>query len=273
MTAKSVKRNEVEITLRLVDTHCHLDDESFDGELDGVLDRATALGVTRWINVGYSPERWASSIELANRYAGMSHMLGLHPGHADLWSPAVRDELRKAIKESQPVAIGEIGLDFFRGETNESIQLEAFTAQLAIAREFGLPVAIHMRDSEPLLLETLRAETALPQILFHSFDGTAELTDWIIESGSYIGVGGLATRKKSAELRTQIARIPIDQIVLETDSPYLVPNGFKHRRNTPESIPFIAKALADLFQRDVADIARITTANAERLFERLPVHD
>lgn len=273
MSAQSVKRDEAESTLRLVDTHCHLDDESFDGELDDVLDRAAALGVTRWINVGFNPDRWTASIELSTRHTGMSHMLGLHPGNADLWSPAVRDRLRAAIDSSGPVAVGEIGLDFYRGETNEAIQVQAFTEQLAIAREFGLPVAIHMRDSEPLILEVLRSAPSLPPILFHSFDGGPELTSWIVESGSYIGVGGLATRKKSASLRTRIARIPLDRIVLETDSPYLVPNGFKHRRNTPESIPVIASALAELFQRDIAEIARITTANAERFFERLPVHD
>ncbi len=273
MTAKPAKHNEAENVLRLVDTHCHLDDESFNGELDDVLDRAAAVGVTRWINVGFNPGRWPASIELATHYPGMSHMLGLHPGNADLWSPSVRDDLRTAIDSSRPVAVGEIGLDFYRGETNKSIQIEAFTEQLEIAREFGLPVAIHMRDSEQLMLEVLRSASALPTILFHSFDGTEELTRWIIASGSYIGVGGLATRKKSADLRSHIARIPLDRIVLETDSPYLVPNGFKHRRNTPESIPVIAKSLADLFQRDVADIAQITTANAERLFERLPDHD
>jgi TatD DNase family protein len=272
MPAQSDQRNEAESSLRFVDTHCHLDDESFDGELDGVLKRAAAIGVTRWINVGFSPDRWRASIDLANRHHGMVHMLGLHPGYSDLWTPSVRDELRRVIEQSSPVAIGEIGLDFYRGETNESIQIQAFTEQLKIAHEFGLPVAIHMRDSESLILDVLRSTPDLPPILFHSFDGSSALTNWIVESRSYIGVGGLATRKKSAELRSQIARIPLDQIVLETDSPYIVPNGFKHRRNTPESIPVIASALANLFHRDVPEIARITTLNAERLFERLSVN-
>jgi TatD DNase family protein len=126
-----------------------------------------------------------------------------------------------------------------------------------------------MRDAEPLILDVLRTHQQLPKLLFHSFDGSEELTKWIIESGSHVGVGGLATRTKSTALQAQLNRIPIQQIVLETDAPYLVPNGFKHRRNTPQSIPVIASFLARLVGTDVTTIARQTTENAERLFERL----
>lgn len=253
-----------------VDTHCHLDGEEFDADLASVLHRAAEAGVNRWINVGFEPDRWQASIDLAATHPGMAYMLGVHPAHAGEWSPGVELTLRHLIASGSPVAIGEIGLDFFRGETNVDQQVAVFREQLAIAREVDLPVVVHMRDAENEILEVLTGELELPVLLFHSFDGTATLTNWVLEHGAYIGVGGLATRSKAAPLRVQIARVPLNRIVLETDSPYLVPNGFKHRRNTPEAIPWIARMIAELHGSDLARIARETTHNAETLFRRLP---
>lgn len=247
-----------------------MDDASFSIDLDEVLERACEAKVTRWINVGFNPERWSGSIDLSRRFPGMSCMLGVHPAAAGIWSNSVRRDLALAIEHHTPAALGEIGLDFFRGETNIDTQLVAFNEQLELAIAFGIPAVIHMRSAEPLMLDTLNNRKALPALLFHSYDGSPSLTDWIIGSRSYIGVGGLATRPKSSVLQREIQRIPIDRIVLETDSPYLVPNGFKHRRNTPESIPHVASVLATLTGLDVPTIARQTTLNAERLFERMP---
>jgi TatD DNase family protein len=255
---------------RFVDTHCHLDDQAFSGDLEDVLARSRQAGVTRWINVGFNPDRWAASIALAERYDGMAFMLGVHPGYAGCWSGTVPSVLERTIAVNRPVAIGEIGLDFFRGETNIDQQRQAFNDQLDLAIATSLPVVIHMRDAEEQVLETLTARRHLPRLLFHSFDGSAALTDWVIANGASVGVGGLATRSKSTGLRDQLTRLPIDRLVLETDSPYLVPNGFKHRRNTPESIPRIAAILGTLLNRQLADIAMHTTANAERFFERPP---
>jgi TatD DNase family protein len=119
------------------------------------------------------------------------------------------------------------------------------------------------------MLQVLSEQESLPPILFHSFDGTSALTDWILEHDAWIGVGGLITRGKSHALQNQVKRIPLERIVLETDSPYLVPNGFKHRRNTPESIPHIVRFLSRLLDRTELEIAAITTHNAETLFDRL----
>ena len=252
-----------------IDTHCHLDDASFDPDLAGVLARARDAGVSRWINVGFNPERWAGTLELSRRFQGMSFMLGVHPADAGIWDEAVHHELRTVIERHRPVAVGEIGLDFYRGETNVDEQLLAFHAQLDLAISAAIPAVIHMRSAEPLMIETLHRRSELPALLFHSYDGSEALTSWVIASGSYVGVGGLATRSKSSTLQRELARIPLEQIVLETDSPYLVPNGFKQRRNTPESIPLIASFLARLRGVDIAHIARQTTLNAERLFNGL----
>ncbi len=253
-----------------IDSHCHLDDESFSTDLDDVLDRSRAVGVTRWINVGYTPERWQSSLDLVEKYSGMACMLGVHPGHANSWSDRVHRDLGDVVRRHRPVAVGEIGLDFYRGETNTEIQVLAFAAQLELACEAGIPAVIHMRNAEPMVLEVLSSQSRLPRLLFHSYEGSPELTAWIIEHDAYVGMGGLATRAKSSGVRRELGRLPLNRIVLETDSPYLVPNGFKHRLNTPESIPRIAQIAAELFGTDVATVASETTANCERLFPLLP---
>lgn len=269
MSHQSVPAKGAGESLSFVDTHCHLDDESFGTDLAGVLDRSRQLGVSRWINVGFNPERWPPSIDLAARFPGMSFMLGVHPGDAGVWNDRVHDSLSRSIADSHPVAVGEIGLDFYRGETNADLQVAAFNAQLDLALEHGIPATIHMRSSEPLVLEVLQSRTATPPLLFHSFDGSGALSDWILANEARVGVGGLATRTKSFPLQRQLKRFPLDRLLLETDSPYLVPNGFKHRRNTPESIPRIAAFLARLLGTEVETIAMQTTRNAERFFERL----
>jgi TatD DNase family protein len=266
---KSTTRIDEDHDLVFIDTHCHLDDESFASDISDVVDRSRSLGVTRWINVGFNPDRWTSCVDLASRFQGMSYLLGVHPGDADIWDEGVHAALRDAIQTYAPVAIGEIGLDFYRGETNHETQIQAFNAQLDLALEHSIPAAIHMRDAESLLLDVVSNRQRNPVLLFHSYDGSEALTDWIIGNGCYVGVGGLATRKKAVVLQRQLRHIPLSQIVLETDSPYLVPNGFKHRRNTPESIPVVANALAKLLDQDLSVIAQSTTANAEQLFERL----
>lgn len=254
---------------RYVDTHCHLDDAAFSSDLGGVLDHSRSVGVCSWINVGYTPERWTSSIGLGTEVRGISVMLGLHPAEVDRWTDDLEDDLIALLESSGARAVGETGIDLFRGETNLDRQQGAFTRQLAIAVELGLPAVIHMRAAEKEVLTILSSATVLPRLLFHSFDGGPELTAFVNETGAYVGVGGLATRPTAHRLRSQLARISLDRIVLETDAPYLVPAKAPGRRNAPGNLPLIAAALADLLGTDVNTIAALTTANAGRLFGEL----
>jgi TatD DNase family protein len=255
----------------LIDTHCHLDDQVFDDDLPGVLAESIASGVRSWINVGFEPERWDSTLRLVNRYPGMSGMLGIHPTSAAAYSDAAMRRLRDLLTNSGAVAVGEIGLDFLRERGSESIQRQAFESQLELALELELPVVIHMRESEPEMLSLLSARTSLPRLLFHSFDGGPALTEFLLGAGAIVGIGGLATRPKSESLRAELQKIPLDRMVLETDSPYLVPARQKTRRNTPAQIRTIASFLAALLSIDVDQVARTTTANAWSFFGRLPI--
>lgn len=251
---------------RLIDTHAHLDDESFAGDEDGVIERARAAGVDRVINIGYRPESWRTTLELARRFPGVTYTLGLHPNHADEDAEPIWPELRRLIKENRPVAIGEIGLDYYRDYAPKATQLRVFDRQLDLAAEFGLPVVIHQREAEDDVRAALRIWSGATPWILHSYDGSREFAEEAAASGAYFGVGGLMTRAGSSGLRSILAELPLDRLLLETDSPYLVPRGVKNRRNEPSNVPLIAAALADLRGSAVAEIAAATNANAGRAF-------
>jgi TatD DNase family protein len=253
----------------MIDTHCHLDDASFDQDRERVLAESREAGVAAWINVGFAPERWDASVQLSRQFPGMSHMLGLHPSHAQEWTDDLCDQLRRLLVCTGARAVGEIGLDFYRENAALDVQRRAFLGQLVVARELGLPVVIHMRDAEREMLTLLAQERDLPRLLFHSFDGSADLTRFTLEHNAAVGVGGLATRQKSVRLREQLLQIPLRAMVLETDAPYLVPARQKARRNTPSHVRTVAAFLAGHLQRPFEEIARETTSNAEAIFGRL----
>ena len=252
--------------LDLVDTHAHLDDPEFDHDRDQVYAEAAAAGVRRIINVGFHPDRWQSTLAMSRRYPGARHMLGLHPQHADEWTPQVMEQLVTLLDCTSPVAVGEIGFDFSRDGPPAAQQHAAFAAQAAIAIELDLPVVIHQRAAEP---DTLAALASLPleaRVLLHSFEGTSELAKLVNDRQFFAGVGGRATRTNAAAVRQMLRTIAIDRIVVETDSPYQVPAGVKQRRNTPANIPLIVERLAPIWSVEPETFAALTTDNAERLF-------
>ena len=253
----------------LIDTHCHLDDPSFADDLDNVLDESREAGVMAWIMVGFAPSRWDAAIRMSREIPGMAHMLGVHPGNAEEWNNDIRGQLVDALKTTGARAVGEIGLDFFRDNAPFEIQRRAFLDQLHIARELGLPAVFHLRSAEEEMLDLLEREHELPKMVFHSFDGSPRLTQFVLEHGAVVGIGGLATRQKSEGLREQLRSIPLQSMILETDSPYLVPARQKARRNTPAQVRTVAQFLADHLERSLDDVAQQTTSTAESLFGSL----
>lgn len=250
----------------MIDTHCHLDDLQFANDLDDVLRNSREARVNRWVLIGYDPDRWSDAIRLKDQHEGMFHTVGVHPSCANQWNDDIAARLIEVAKESGAVGIGEAGLDFYRDNAPLHIQAAAFTAQLDIAEDLNLPIVIHMRNAESEMLELLRSRHRLPTLIFHSFDGTDRLMDYAIESGSYVGIGGLATRQKSDMLREQLKRVPMERILLETDAPYLVPARQKDRRNQPAHIATIASMMAEYLETTPESLAARTTANAECVF-------
>lgn len=253
----------------MIDTHCHLDDPSFGDDIDAVLQASRNVGVHAWIIVGFAPDRWNSAIRMARDIEGLAHMLGVHPANAREWNDDTANRLRHLLGSTGARAVGEIGLDFYRDNAPYEIQRRAFVDQLQIARDLALPVVFHMRDAEDEMLEILEQERDVPRMVFHSFDGSERLTRFILAHDAVVGVGGLSTRQKSEQLREQLRRIPLSSMILETDSPWLIPARQKARRNTPAQVRTVATFLADHLGCTLQDVARETTATAESVFGRL----
>ncbi len=187
-----------------------------------------SAGVSHFVNIGYEPESWKRTLAIASTHPAISYALGMHPNSAESWSDGNRRKLLSSCwNRSSPVAIGETGLDFFREHADHEAQRRAFRDQLELARHFDLPVVIHMRgEVEAEIIATLE-EFPDVRAVFHSFDGSAALRDFLLDRGDSIGVGGLMTRAGSIDLRDVLKNVPFESIVLETDSPYLVPKGRK----------------------------------------------
>ena len=249
-----------------VDTHTHLDDPAFDRDRDEVLAAAQAAGVARIVNIGYRPARWRTTIALAERHPFVAMALGVHPHHADEFTADTADHLAATVVRCGAVAIGEIGLDYFRDGPDATIQRRAFAAQLELAQWLDRPIVVHQRAAEADLIEVLTNFSDLPPLVLHSFDGSRRLARLAAERGYVVGVGGLATRAASAELRDVLASVPVEAIVLETDSPYLTPAGAQDRRNTPANVPLIAARLASVWGLTPAELACRTSETAKRVF-------
>jgi len=252
----------------LTDTHCHLNHEQFEPDCADAVARAIDANVRRMLVVGYDLESSLRAVTQAARYPEIEAVIGIHPEAAALTDPeSVFAQLTKIAQttSSRVVAWGEIGLDYYWKDVPRVVQLRTFLAQVALAEHLALPVVIHCRDAYSDLLDilvdhpTLRAE-------LHCFTGTRDEADRAISQGLYLGAGGIATYKKSEDLRATLAAVPIDRILLETDSPYLAPQAHRGKRNEPAYIVDSATVLADLRAITVDELASITTANAERFF-------
>jgi TatD DNase family protein len=250
----------------IVDTHTHLDDPAFDLDRDTVIAASRAAGVRGFVNIGYAPDRWESSRALRERHPDIEFALGLHPQLAEQYEGSLDRDLRQAIEILNPVAVGETGFDFARAAPSFEAQQRAFRGQLEIAAAADLPTIIHQRDASDALMAELDRWPTLAPIVLHSFDGTQVLADWARDRSCFVGIGGLATRQSSASLRAALARIPVDRLLLETDSPYLAPPGSTSRRNVPANLPRVADMLAPLWNVSGDELCWLTSINAVGLF-------
>ena len=253
--------------MEFVDTHTHLSDEAFAGEVEAVVQRALDAGVVQMLQADTCSQERTAMYELCSTYPGVLYpMLGLYPGNVDEnW----RDELDSMLpyRSRGPVAIGEIGLDYHYGADTAALQKEAFKAQLELARDWDLPVNIHLRDATEdffSVMEECRGMHLRGNL--HAFSGSAEVFERVQRYGEwYVGIGGVLTFKK-ARIATDILRIPLERILLETDAPYLAPTPLRGTRNESSNVPRIAAYLAALKGIDIQMVASTTTANARKLF-------
>jgi len=250
----------------LVDTHAHLQWQVFDKDLEKVLDRARKADVNCIINIGYDLSGSKKAIKLAERYEGLCATVGFHPHNANQLNENVLNELRKLSAHPNVVAIGEIGLDYYRNLSPRKVQLKAFEAQLALAEEVGLPVVIHDRDAHADTLKMLSKFKGRIKGVMHCFSGSKEMADQCIKFNYYISFAGPVTFRNAYRLQAIAKKIDLDRILLETDSPWLAPQKERGKRNEPAFLIHIAEKIAELQGTSLDKLAETTANNAKRIF-------
>lgn len=248
-----------------IDTHAHLDDRAFDPDRAALVADLHARGAGV-ITVGADMPSSRTAVRLAQRHRRIWATAGVHPHVAKTVSPSVLREIERLAQEPKVVAIGEIGLDYYRDLSPRNVQRSAFRDQLALARRMGRPIVLHNREATDDVLATLREAGPSHRGVVHSFLGDVTLAASFLDLGLYLGVGGPITYPANVSLREAVARIPLDRLLLETDCPYLTPVPHRGKRNEPAYVEIVAEAVAALRGESPAAVREATTQNALELF-------
>ena len=251
----------------LVDTHAHLQWASFDKDREKVIGRARKVDVKYIVNIGFDLDGSREAIELAEKHEGLYATVGIHPHKASQLNENVLDKLRVLSENPKAVAIGEIGLDYYRNLSPREAQKKAFEAQLLLAEELGLPAVIHDREAHAETVEILSKFKGKINGIMHCFSGSREMAERCIKSDFYISFAGPVTFPNSHRLHEIAKCIDSNKILLETDSPWLAPQEMRGKRNEPAFLLFIAKKIAELKGISVDELAEATTENAKEIFQ------
>lgn len=249
----------------LVDSHAHLDSASGAAPADELIAEAADAGVERIVAIGTGQESSERAIALSHQHPGVSAIIGVHPHDADRFGPDDEVWIRDLGADPEVVGIGECGLDYFRELSDRGAQRRVFSAQIGIARDLGLPIVIHSREAADDTIEVLRTEAAGHPVILHCFGMPAKIDD-VLAEGWNVSFAGNVTFKKADELRTAARLVPEDRLLVETDSPYLAPVPMRGKPNRPAYVGHTLDAIAQVRGVDPAELARITTANAHRVF-------
>lgn len=248
--------------MRIIDSHAHYDDSSFDADREEVLRELFSGEICKIVNIGCSVKSSYSSVKLAEEYAGIYAAVGLHPDAADEIDRI--GEIRSLCGNKKVVAVGEIGLDYHYEEHSRNIQKKAFEEQLKLAAELDMPVVIHSRDAWEDTMELLRKYR--PKGVMHCFSGSAETAREIITMGMYVGFTGVVTFKNAKKALKALEAVPLDRLLVETDCPYMAPEPNRGKRNYSGYLPYTVAAMAAVKGVSPDEMAEITAENAERLF-------
>jgi TatD DNase family protein len=251
--------------MELFDTHCHLDVAAFDADRAQVLQHTRQLGVRNILVPAIDAEHWDGLLKLCESEQGLYPALGLHPVFLESHRTEHLEQLEQYVVKHRPVAIGEIGLDYFIRELDRDAQRKLFEAQLVIARDAQLPVVLHVRKAHDEVLSCLK-KTPVPGGTAHAFNGSEQQARQYIDMGFKLGFGGTLTWERSHKIRELARSIPLDAIVLETDAPDMVVAQHAGERNSPEYLVHCLQALAEVRNTDPEIIAEQTTANARAVF-------
>ena len=255
--------------MRLIDTHAHLDAEAFEKDADAVVARAAEAGVKHILTIGITLETSQAAIRVAERFENVSAVVGIQPNYASEMKAGDWDEIVELIEHPDVVGIGETGLDRYWDYAPIEIQAELFDRHLELSATSGLPFVVHCREAEADVEKQLRAafeKFGTLNGVMHSFCGDADMAAACVRMGMHISFAGMLTYKKNEELRETAKTVPLDRLLVETDSPYLAPRPKRGKRNEPAYVRMTAECLAEVRGISLEELAVVTTRNAERLF-------
>ena len=260
----------------IADTHCHLDFDAFNGDRDAVISRARDAGIVRILNPGVDINSSCMAIELAENYDEVFVACGVHPNDALSWDDETQRTLKRIVKHPKVVAIGEIGLDYYRNRAPRDLQMQILNQQLALATEVGLPVVVHSRQAADDTLDLISVWHAnlvasgsplaeQPGVL-HSFSGDREVARRAIDLNFMIGITGPITYPNADDLRQTVSSIPISALLVETDAPFLTPQPRRGERNEPAYVAWVVEKIAEIHNLPAQIVMELTTANSYNIF-------
>jgi len=252
----------------LIDTHAHLDDTRFDGDRDAMIARAREAGVEHFVTIGCDLTTSRAAVELADRYPFIYATVGVHPHEAKQIGDSWYDDLRRLAQHKKVVAYGEIGLDYHYNHSPPKLQRERFREQITLARELRLPIVVHTREAQDDTIAILKEENAADVGgVFHCFSGDARLAKNALDLGFLLSFSGVITFQNATMLRDIVKTVPMDRILVETDSPYLTPAPHRGKRNEPAHVRLVAEKIAAIQGMTADQIAELTSQNARRVFK------
>lgn len=266
-----MSQSEPQSEIDLIDSHCHLDMEAFESDLEEIISRAGRAGVNTIITIGIDRASSERAVQLASRFPSVYASVGVHPHDAAGVNDADLKTIAGLCVHEKVIGYGEIGLDYAKMYSPKNIQQRIFSRQLAMAKELELPVIIHDRDAHEDTMHILKEHAPFPAGgVMHCFSGDLKLAERVIDLGFYVSVPGIVTFKNATGLQEVAGKLPLDVLLIETDGPFLAPVPFRGKRNTPELLRHTAEKIADLHNISLAEVATQTSANTRTLFN-LPV--
>ncbi len=251
--------------MQLFDTHCHIDLPEFDYDREQVLTKARREGVEKIIVPAITQNRWSALLHICNSHPELYSAVGLHPIYLAEHKQADLQLLESILTEVRVIAIGEIGLDFYVKDLNQADQIKLLKAQLAIAKTADLPVILHCRKAYDDLIKLL-TRYQLRGGIAHAFNGSLQQANKLIDLGYKLGFGGMLTYQRSTKLRKLAAQLPLESIVLETDSPFMTVSQYQGQRNSPAYLPYVLQSFVEIRKESASEISRQTYINALDVF-------
>lgn len=250
--------------LYLIDTHAHLDMEE---NVDLVISNALSSAVKKIIIPAVEEKYFEKILFITEKYENVFCQLGLFPSEAKNWTSDTENVIRKLSLHNKVVAIGEVGLDYYWDKSFVEEQKEVFKKQILLANELNLPIVVHDREAHKDCIEILKENNKNSNVVFHCFSGSVEIMKECVKNGWYIALGGVVTFKNAKKMKEVAVDVPLEYLLLETDSPYLTPVPYRGKPNQPAYVKYVAEEIAKLKGQPIENIIRVTTENAERVFK------